>query len=87
MNIDKKLKEIILNIVAQEVDVIAINDETILTTDLGFNSIYIIELIVELESQFEIEIEDDDLDVEILTMYKELYKMIERKVNNKGMLI
>jgi len=52
----------------------------VLTDDLGYDSIQIIELIVELESEFKIEIDDDDLEIENLIIYGKLHKMIERKI-------
>ena len=80
MNIDKKLKSIIRNVANQDVDIELINANTVLTQDLKYDSIQLIELIVELEVQFEIEIDDDDLDIENLTIYKNLYEMINRKL-------
>lgn len=81
MDIDLKLKNIIANIANKEVDIVSINDETTLTNDLEFNSLEIIELIVELESQFKIEIEDDDLEIEKLSVYKLLFEMVKGKIN------
>ena len=76
MIIDQKLKETIVKITTRDIDIV----ETILTDDLGYDSIQIIELIVELESEFKIEIDDDDLEIENLIIYGKLHKMIERKI-------
>lgn len=84
MNIQEKLMEIIAEVATREIDISKINDETILTSDLGFDSVQIIQLIVELESQFEIEIEDEDLDIAKLTVYKNLYEMINEKTQTEG---
>ena len=80
MEFKKKLEKIITKIASMEVDVCEINDNTILTRDLGFDSVQIISLIVEIESQFDIEIEDDDLDIEKLTVFKNLIDMISNKL-------
>jgi acyl carrier protein len=79
MNIEKRLKELIAKIARQDVNPDSINEETILTKCLGYDSIQIIELIVELENEFNIEIEDDDLEIENLTVYGKLYDMVKRK--------
>ena len=84
MDVNKKLKEIIVNVALRQIETASINDETVLTSDLGFDSVQIITLIVELETQFEIDIEDDDLDIERLTVYPYLREMIETKVKTKG---
>ena len=87
MNIDKKLKSIIITIathVAQDVDENLINENTILTSELGYDSVQIIELIVALEDEFNIEIDDDDLDIENLTNYGNLYEMICKKTEGSN---
>lgn len=82
MRTEEKLKELIVNIAMQDVDAISINEETNLINDLGYDSVQIIELIVQLEMEFDIEMEDDDLDIENLIVYSRLYKTIERKIKN-----
>lgn len=82
MRTEEKLKELIVNIAMQDVNAISINEETNLINDLGYDSVQIIELIVQLEMEFDIEMEDDDLDIENLIVYSRLYKTIERKIKN-----
>ncbi len=79
MEIKQKLKELISIIATNDVDINIITDETILTTDLRYDSVQIIGLIVEIENEFNIEIEDDDLDIENLTVFGKLFDIIERK--------
>ena len=81
MDFKKKLKAIIKDIVTEDIDVNVINDDTVLTDDLGFDSVQIISLIVELESQFNIEIEDNDLDIEKITVFESLNNMLATKLN------
>lgn len=80
MEIKEKLKKIIVDIASIAVGISEINDNTILTKDLGFDSVQIISLIVEIESQFDIEIEDEDLDIEKLTVFKTLTDMTVNKI-------
>lgn len=79
MNFEQKLKNIIANISMYDIE---INENTILTTDLGFDSVHIIELIVEIENEFNIEIDNDDLDIDNITVYGRLYNMIREKINS-----
>ena len=83
MEIKEKLKKIIVDIVSTPVE---INDNMVLTKDLGFDSVQIISLIVEIESQFDIVIEDEDLDIEKLTVVKNLIYMIENKLQRNQLL-
>lgn len=83
MDVQEKLKEIIAEMATRGVDIAKINDQTVLTSDLGFDSVQIVQLIVELESQFEFEFEDEDLDIAKLTVYRNLYKIINSKIQAK----
>lgn len=83
MNIDEILKEIIVRIATVCVDKEKINENTVLTNDLGYDSVQVITLIVEVESEFKIEIEDGDLEIENLVEYRRLRDMIMKKVMNR----
>lgn len=80
MNVEKKLKELIVQISGCEYPVEKINGGTNLTLELGYDSIKIIELIVGIEEKFGIIIEDEDLDINRLTVYSGLIEMLKRKV-------
>ncbi len=80
MSVEQKLKELIVEIVESEYSVDKINDKTILTTELGYDSIKIIELIVGIEEKFDIVIEDEDLDISRLTVFGSLMEMLQRKI-------
>lgn len=84
MDIQERLKSIIKSVATHDIDVESITDETILTEDLKFDSIQLIELIVELESEFDIVVEEDDLEMEIITVYHNIYEMIIRKINGQA---
>ena len=84
MDIKDKLKKIIAEIATAKTSINEINDETVLTDDLGFDSIQMVSLIVEIESTFGITMEDDDLDIEKLNVFKHLTKMLEEKYQNNN---
>ena len=85
MNVDQKLRELIAKVATQDVDIDSINEDTLLTNDLGYDSVQLIELIVELENDFDIEIDDDDLEIENLTVYSKLHEMMERKTKEDAL--
>lgn len=57
--------------------------DTDLVQDLGYSSVNLVQLVVELEDEFNIEIDDNDLRIEILTKYCNLKKMIMRKIRSE----
>ena len=54
-----------------------------LSEDLGFDSISIINLIVELEDEFDIEIDDNDLDFNKIAEFNYFCKIIKKQINNE----
>ena len=77
---EEKLKEIITSC-GESVDADKINEETDLVRDFAFNSISIIQLVVELENEFDIEIDDEYLLQEILSPYKSLAEILKNKLS------
>lgn len=84
MSNEKKLKEIICKIAKNGVDINDINDNTLLIDDLRFDSIQLVSLVVEIEFAFNIEINDADIEVNILSQYALLKNMVERTINGAG---
>lgn len=81
-----KFEEKLRNIIVSCCDLIAvnqINDDTDLIQDFEFDSINIIQLVVKIETEFDIEIDDDDLILEKLSLYKGLVELIEKKISKK----
>lgn len=79
-DISAKVKEIIvdkLGVAPEEV-----TETASFTNDLGADSLDIVELIMEFERHFEIDIPDDDAN-ENLSTVGDAIKYIEDKVNNK----
>lgn len=57
-----------------------LNDDTDLISDLMFDSISIISLVVELEDEFDFEFDEEYLILEHLRQYRWIVKYIETKV-------
>lgn len=79
---EEQLRNIIVSC-CDSIDVKQINDDTDLVQDFEFDSINIIQLVVKLETEFDIEIGDDDLILEKLSLYKGLVEIIEKKISKK----
>lgn len=79
---EKRLKKIISNC-GYEIDASQINMKSDLVRDFDFTSINLIELVVEVESEFDIEFDDDDLVFSIITSYGELVKKVNDKIGEK----
>lgn len=78
--IEMKLKEIIVRISKKEIMENLITKDLDLISDLDFDSMQIVELIVETENEFNIIIEDEDMDLEILSKFCNLNNMIEKRL-------
>ena len=73
--VDIELKKIIATYVAVN-DISDINENTNLIEDLDMDSVGLISLIVEIEKNFSIHFEENELLVENITNYKNLLKYI-----------
>lgn len=81
-NLNENIKDILINISGREIKTCEINDNTNIISDLGFDSVKIIQLIVEIENKFNIEIEDEDMDINNLNNCKSLRELIAKKISN-----
>ena len=69
---ERKLREIILKTARMDL----IEETENLFLDFGPDSLLMVELVVEIESAFDIEFGLEDLDIEVLKKYNELLKYI-----------
>ncbi len=81
-NFENKLKNIIV-LCGDDINIDKISNETDLVRDFNFNSINIIQLVVEIENNFNIEIDDDNLILEKLSPYRELVKILLEKLGGE----
>lgn len=73
---ENRLKELIVSS-GEDININDIDENTDLVRDFNFNSISIIQLVVEIESSFSIEIDDENLLLEKLSPYKNLLNIIK----------
>lgn len=79
-----EIKKRLINIIMESVEEIGeeeIGEEDIakdsnLVDELGFSSIDIIRLVVQIENEFNIEIEDENLNFDSLSTYSNLYNIV-----------
>lgn len=58
-----------------------INEETNLLTDLGLDSVAILQLVLGIEKEFGVTIKDNELDSEVFSKMANLIDLIEGKLN------
>ena len=83
MNVRSKIDNIIVKLTNGLLTELELNDDTDLIVDALFDSITIIECVVEIELLFEIEFEDKFLSIDYIKNYKWLVDYIQEKVNEK----
>ena len=81
--LEERLKTIISSCVLG-IDKNQITESTDLMEDLGFESVNLVELIVDIENEFGIEIEDEFLDIEVLSSFNRLVDMLEKLTGYKN---
>lgn len=73
----EKLIALISDLCMGEFDTNSIGENTDLIDDLGFDSISLVELSVELEGELGIDMSEDALDIEKLRSMKFLFSLVE----------
>ena len=82
MCVHEKLMKIIQDSVSILYENVPIKNDTDIINGLGFDSISIIQLILEIESEFDIQF-DDNLKYEDIATLKDLENYISAKITNK----
>ena len=81
-----EVKEKVYQIIAEELSIqekIIIDDDVLLIEDLGFDSIQLMNLIVQLENRFEIDFTDSDLLFESYNQIGDLCSLVCNLIQNK----
>ena len=73
------LKEEQITVLGEQVD--TITDETSLINDFALDSIQILELIVNIEKEFEMECNADELNIDLFDRYADLVDFVYKKVS------
>ncbi len=75
----EKIKQAISSVLRREVDFTGITEDTDIIETLNLNSIVAIELVVRMETLFDIEIDDEDLNTDLFRTLKNIADYIEEK--------
>ncbi|MBN1600184.1 MAG: hypothetical protein JW915_01185 [Chitinispirillaceae bacterium] len=78
-----KLKNIIVEVKNQEVSGDSIADSTNLVTDVGIDSLQLINFILSIEDEFEIELDFDSFDLDHLNRFGSLVEFVEGCISKK----
>ena len=81
MDIEMILKEMVVSLSSQEITVDSVSDSVDLIKDFGFNSITLIQLVVNIEGEFNFEFDDAMLGFENLIIFKHLVDYVKEKVS------
>jgi len=74
---EEKLRKIITSCI-KGFDIVEFNETTDLISDFGLDSLDIMQIVVQLETEFNIELEDDDLYIETISSYKNLVCILKK---------
>jgi len=77
----RRIKAIILDTFKNDIDMESITEGSDLQDAFGINSLAGIEILVRVEAEFDIEIDDEDLSVELTRTMSTLANYIESKLN------
>lgn len=77
MDVSTKVKKCICDVLGTEVN---ISDDANLMYDYNMDSIQIMNVIVQLEDEFDIEFEFDDLNIDNMLVFSKLVDMVNRMI-------
>ena len=78
MNIEMTLKEMVVSLSPQDITVESVSDSVDL---IGFSSITLVQLVVNIEKEFNIEFDDAMLGFESLINFNNLIEYVKKKVS------
>ena len=81
MNIEMTLKEMVVSLSPQDITVESVSDSVDLIKDFGFSSITLVQLVVDIEKEFNIEFDDAMLGFESLINFNNLIKYVKERVS------
>lgn len=80
MSIRPQLHSLIHEFAAPRFKTVAITDETNLVEHLGFDSVSLVELVVRVEEVFDVEFDDGEMNVNLLTQFASLHALVTSKL-------
>lgn len=81
INTENKIKELVLKNSTLKISIEDINNESNLISDFGYDSITIIQCIIEIEKEFKFDFEDEHLNIELFTKFQNLINYVDNRIN------
>jgi len=80
---NKTIKERVDSLVRESIGIDDGTPDLTSLKELEFDSMQFISLIVDIEAEFDIEIDDDDLNMSSLSSIENIYEKVQKKLNEK----
>jgi acyl carrier protein len=80
----RTLKELIAKYSAEPVEISTIAGETNLVKNLGYDSLEFVQLISDIEDEYGISFDVDDLNIDVLSVYCQLEAIVGQKIEKQG---
>ena len=74
-----RIKEILQETLKWRADVSQVDEQTHLVNELGLSSLEGLEILVKIETEFDFEIDDEDLSLELMSTLSSLIDYVDRK--------
>jgi acyl carrier protein len=75
-----KIMEIMKEALKERIDPGGINEHTNLINEIGLNSLEGLEILVRIENEFQIEIDDEDLSIDLMSTISNLMDYVEERL-------
>lgn len=86
MNINEKIKRIICSVTEQPGYYDKLTNKSNLIYDIGIDSIQMMQIIVEIENEFDVEFNDDELILDDLAKLENLFRIVNHQVDKANYL-
>lgn len=83
-NILKEIQEILTNKLSVNIEHDITYETSLLKDGLGLDSVMLLELIIEMELSFDIELDEDELTVEYFGCLDKIIELIQSKIGKKN---
>lgn len=78
------IKETVVSTLNYRIEISDITDETNLLNDLNIDSLAYVQIIIELEEKFNIEMDDEIMDLDAMQIYNNFVNAIIKEVSKKN---
>lgn len=83
MSIKERIKEIIVNTLDLDVNIKDFPDENVIEL-YGINSVDTLEILLNIEEEYDMQVDDEDLNIELVNSINNLADYVEAKLKEKG---